>query len=69
MKQKDMILSYMRKHRCITPKEAEQKFGCMRLAARIKDLRDDGYNISMKMKTGKNMFGKTVAFAVYRLDE
>ena len=69
MKQKDMILSYMRKHRCITPKEAEKKFGCMRLAARIKDLRDDGYNISMKKMPGKNIFGKTVAFAVYRLEE
>ena len=67
--QNNMILDYLRTHRSITPKEAEKMFGCMRLAARIKELRDDGHNIVMEKKPGKNMFGRDVTFAEYRLEE
>ena len=39
------ILQWMREKGPITPLDALSKFGCMRLAARIKDLRDKGYSI------------------------
>lgn len=44
MSQKDRILSYL-KRRPITPIQALEKFGCFRLAARIEELRSEGYQI------------------------
>ena len=46
----------------ITPLQALDKFGCLRLGARIMDLRNEGYNIVTKMveKNGKR-------FARYKL--
>lgn len=40
--QNDQILSWLKKGRVINPKLALQKFGTMRLAARICDLRQAG---------------------------
>lgn len=45
--QRAEILAYLKSGESITPKDALQLFGCMRLAARIKDLRDDGHDIQM----------------------
>jgi hypothetical protein len=39
MKQKDQILQYMREHGSITPVIADKYCGCLRLAARIFELR------------------------------
>ena len=64
---KDLILAYLRKHGSITPDEARiycRK--CERLAARISELRADGYNI---ITTDKDQNGKTVNYAIYRLEE
>lgn len=46
----------------ITPLQALDKFGCLRLGARIMELRNEGYNIMTKMveKNGKR-------FARYKL--
>lgn len=46
--QSEQILSYMKKFRKkgITPIEALSKFGCFRLAARIHELREEGYTIT-----------------------
>ena len=63
------ILDYMRTFGSITPQEAEGNFGCMRLAARIADLKAQGYAIETRMKTGKNRYGNTVSFAEYYLIE
>ena len=43
--QKSKILDYMLDNGSITQKEAVEHFGCYRLSARIKDLRDEEYNI------------------------
>jgi len=57
------ILAHLREGRAITSLEALQMFGCMRLASRIHDLRERGYDISVtKVHTG---YGKVVA--QYRL--
>lgn len=43
--QKEQILAHIEKYGSITPLEAQQFYGCMRLGTRIWDLRRDGYDI------------------------
>lgn len=69
MTQCDRVLEYMRDFGSITPLEAIQDIGCMRLASRIADLREQGYPIGRRMKTSKNRYGKNVSFAEYYLEE
>lgn len=69
MNQCQMVLEYMRDFGAITPIDAMREFGCMRLASRINDLREQGYAIGRRMKTGKNRYGKDVSFAEYYLEE
>lgn len=45
MTQTQRILIYLKTGKSLTPLEALQKFGCLRLAARIADLRKDGHTI------------------------
>lgn len=40
--QKDKILDYLKKHKCITPLQALIELGIYRLSARILDLKKDG---------------------------
>lgn len=64
---KELILDYLRKHGSITPDEARiycRK--CERLAARISELRDEGYDI---ITDNKDNNGKIVNYAIYRLKE
>lgn len=42
---KEMALEYMELFNSITPREALDAFGCMRLSGRIGELREDGYDI------------------------
>lgn len=44
MSQVDQILAHLR-NEPITPMQALMNYGCFRLAARIKDLRDSGHKI------------------------
>lgn len=61
------ILAYLNRHGSITPAEAEDHFGCRRLAARISDLRESGLEIKTVMEQGKNRFGNPVRWARYYL--
>jgi hypothetical protein len=47
--QASQILEYMRRGRSIDPMVALRLFGSFRLAARIKDLKDDGHRITREM--------------------
>ena len=69
MSQCDRVLEYMKEFGSITQLEAIRDIGCMRLASRINDLRERGYAIGRRMKTGKNRYGNTVSFAEYYLEE
>lgn len=69
MKQTDRILKYMRDFGSITQLEAMQDIGCMRLAARIADLKRDGHAIRREMETSKNRYGEDTSYARYRLVE
>lgn len=62
-----MILEYLQTHRGITPKDAYEELGVMRLAARISNLRDSGHNILTCMVDVPNRYGETVQVAEYRL--
>lgn len=59
------ILEYMRTHDGITAEEACLRLNVWRLAARIKDLRKQGYNITTEMVKAPN--GER--FGLYRLTE
>ena len=63
------ILEYMRRFGSITQLDAIRDIGCMRLASRINDLKDQGFAIGRRMKTSKNRYGKNVSFAEYYLEE
>jgi hypothetical protein len=54
--QKKQILAYLKTGKSLTQLEALHRFGCMRLASRINDLRNDGWGIlteSIKLGSGK----------------
>jgi len=49
--QKYQVLNYLQQGKTITPLEALDKFGCMRLASRINELRYEGYGINTILKS------------------
>lgn len=59
-----LILAYLGQGKAITPLEALAKFNCLRLSARIWDLRDKGYDIKTRMVTT----GNNKQIAEYYLD-
>lgn len=65
--QNEKILKYLQENGSITPIDALREFGCMRLGARIWDLKSIGYEITSKMETTKNRYGEPVHFARYFL--
>ncbi len=56
MSQRNKILKHLESGKKITPIQALEKFSCLRLAARIEELRERGHDISTKMihKNGKS---------------
>ena len=63
MSQTDQILEALMRGKKITPLDALAEFGCLRLASRIGELKEQGYKI--KKKTVKSANGKR--FAEYSL--
>jgi hypothetical protein len=63
MSQKDKIKLHLLSGQTITAGEALLVYGCFRLAARIKELRADGFNIVTIMKTDANR----KSYASYKL--
>lgn len=54
--QTEQILKHLKKGKTITPLTALRKFGCLRLSARIYDLRKQGHPVEMNLASydGKN---------------
>jgi hypothetical protein len=69
MKQCERILRHLQDHGTITQAQAMAEYGCMRLAARISDLKDRGYHITSTTGHGRNRYGEKTVFAVYSLVE
>ena len=67
MTQKEMILQHLKRHGSITPKDAIDNYGIMRLGARIYDLKGEGYKIVTETECGINRFGRPIAYARYFL--
>ena len=62
--QRDKILEHINRFGSISPKEALKHYGCMRLAAQILILKQDGLNIVTTMRQSGN-----VTWAEYWLEE
>ena len=63
------ILWHLKDYGSITSVTAMQEYGIMRLASRINDLRARGVAIVSEVVTGKNRYGETTHYAVYRLSK
>ena len=63
----DRILRHMKHFGSISSIEAISEYGILRLASRINDLKRQGHHIISETKSGKNRFGETTHFSVYRL--
>ena len=65
MTQCQEIIEYLEQNGSITPAEAFVELNIYRLAARISDLRRQGYRIDTKIEYTRNWKGKLVHFARY----
>ena len=66
MTQNERVLKYMRDFGSITQLEAIRDLGCMRLAARIDDLKREGHMICSDTEKSKNRYGENTRYARYR---
>ena len=62
-----LVLQHMKTYGSINPIEAENQYGCRRLAARIKDLRNRGVEIETELVKGLDRDGGKCRYAMYRL--
>lgn len=69
LKQTDKILRHLHDYGTINPIEALNEYGIMRLASRICDLKDMGYNIETTATKSINRYGEPVWYATYKLEE
>lgn len=67
MTQCDRILRHLRDFGSITPVEAMEDYGVMRLGARIHDLKALGYDIRTTCETARNRYGEKTHYARYFL--
>lgn len=67
MTQSDKILRHLIDYGSITPMEALEQYGCMRLGARIYDLKRQGHEIGREIVTGKNRYGERTQYARYTM--
>lgn len=66
MTQNEMILNHLKRNRSITQLEALNRFGVMRLASRIDELRQIGMNIETELVSVETKRG-VAKIAKYRL--
>jgi hypothetical protein len=61
MTQTQAIKRHLLRHNSITPMEALRKYRCFRLAARIRDLKDEGFSVlTVRVTRGAKSFAKYV---------
>ncbi len=65
MSQCERIVQYINQHGSITPLEAVNDLGCMRLASRITDLKQRGVSIISEWEEGKNRRGEKTRYKRY----
>lgn len=67
MTQCDKILRHLEDYGSITPVDALREYGCMRLGARIYDLKRAGHDITRTLEAGRNRYGEETRYARYTL--
>lgn len=61
------ILRHLNDYGSITPLEAMEQYGIMRLGARIWDIKQLGYNVVTMIEKAINRYGEPVHYARYAL--
>lgn len=69
MSQNEMVLNWLKGKHKLTPLEAMQRWGIMRLGARIYDLKRQGYKIKAETVQVYNRFGDRCKVAQYSLSK
>lgn len=67
MTQTDMILRHLQDFGSITALDAMRDYGCMRLGARIWDLKRAGHDIRTTFESAQNRYGDKVSYARYTM--
>lgn len=67
MTQTERILRHLNDYGSITALDALREYGCMRLGARIWDLKHQGHDIKTTFETAENRYGKNVSYARYTI--
>lgn len=67
MSQKELILKYIADFGYITSFQAYADLGITQLGARIKELKNKGYEFKTEQQKAKNRYGKPVHFVKYYL--
>lgn len=66
--QKQFLLGHLLRYGSIEPLTALREYGCLRLAARMADLREDGWDIATRrMESYSRLTGRKVHYAQYIL--
>ena len=66
MTQSEIVLRHLRDYGSITPMEALNDYGIMRLGARIWEMIREGEPIIRETETSQNRYGQTTRYARYR---
>lgn len=67
--QNEKILKHLEEHECITPLDAMNNYGIMRLGARIKDMESRGMKFIHQPVVVKNRYGQNCRVMSYALDK
>lgn len=65
----EKIINYCKENGSITSMEAFSELGITRLASRVHDLRNAGYDVESTTVTGKNRDGDSTRWSVYTIKE
>ena len=68
MTQSEKVLRHLQDYGSITPMEALQDYSCMRLGARIWELKRDGHDIRSEIVVGRNRYGEKIHYARYTMN-
>lgn len=65
MTQCERIMTHMDKYGSITAMDAMYLYGIMRLASRMSELKEEGYQFYTETVRGRNRYGDTTCYARY----
>lgn len=69
MAQKERVVQYIKQYGSISTWEAFRDLGITRLAARVADLENDGYQVNREREAVKNRYGETTYITRYSFGE